>query len=189
MGRYSKKKKKQGPKCIARTVPTLTSNVSNKKDATNEMKIWTCVKGLKPFLGNYWRVHAYKWYRHWSGLQFASPLFKQNVVCEWVRERLDELNSFIEWSQQPKLTKFNSIQFNSSHGRSERFFVTVSEQVLPITSHFEFLPSLKKKKKKKQNSNFNFTFKPVNLIKHTHLITTLSLSLSLPFQNIATWSL
>ena len=33
------KKKKQGPKCIARTVPTLTSNVSNKKDATNEMKI------------------------------------------------------------------------------------------------------------------------------------------------------
>ena len=180
MGRYYKKKKKQGPKCIARTVPTLTSNVSNKKDATNEMKIWwTWVKGLKPFLGNYWRVHAYKWYKHWSGLQFASPLFKQNVACEWVRERLDELNSYIEWSQQPKLTKCNSIQFNSSHGRSERFFVTVSEQVLSITSHFEFLPSLKKKKKKKQNSNFNFTFKPVNPIKHTHLITTLSLSLSL----------
>ena len=141
MGRHSQKKKKQGPKCIARTVPTLTSNVSNKKRCNQWNENLNMREGPKTVFRELWRVHAYKLQTiqalKRSPIRFPTIQAKRGV-CEWVRERLDEfLNSNIECSQQPKLTKFNSIQ-----SRSDRFFVTVSEQVLAITSHFVFLPSL-----------------------------------------------
>ena len=121
-----------------------------------------------------------------SPIRFPTIQAKRGV---WVSERETRRIKFLHWmipTTQTDQIQFNSIQVMVDQKDSLSQSLSKSCPLLHISNSFHLL---KKKKKKKQNSNFNFTFKPVNPIKHTHLITTLSLSLSLPFQNIATWSL